>query len=189
MPNDRRFYVYAHRRKSDGSIFYIGKGCGDRLNHTHGKSKWWNSIVEKHGWYSEKLFHGLTECCAYSIEKILIHSNRGTLCNISSGGVGGLAGIKKSKDHIEKVAIAHTGMTRGSDTRKKISEKAKARLSQPRNHPRAKPIVGLWIMGTGERFIGSHFDVMEHYGFRLESLKKLQSGALNSYKGVKYESI
>lgn len=32
--NNNRFYVYVHRRKTDNSIFYVGKGTGYRYKRT-----------------------------------------------------------------------------------------------------------------------------------------------------------
>jgi hypothetical protein len=189
MQNDRRFYVYVHRRKSDGSIFYVGKGSGDRLNHHYGKSKWWRSIAKKHGWYAETHINRLLECCAFCIESIIIEANKKDLCNISSGGMGGLSGIPKSQNHIKKVAMAQTGRPKSAATRAAISNRALIRLSDPRNHPRINLITGIWTNIDGTEVVCNHVAMSEVTGLRLESLKKLQSGALRSHKGWTYRAI
>lgn len=86
---DRRFYVYAHRRESDGAIFYVGKGTGKRaFNFTH-RSLLWKRCYEKHGCRVEILFNDLPEVCAFSIEKAVIASiGRARLANLSDGGEG-----------------------------------------------------------------------------------------------------
>lgn len=28
MPNENKYYVYLHIKKTDNQIFYVGKGCG-----------------------------------------------------------------------------------------------------------------------------------------------------------------
>lgn len=88
MKNDRRFYVYVHRRKTDGRIFYVGKGSGNRATLKGGRNSYWQKIVAKHGFVSEMYRSGLTESCAHSIEKMLIAANRSALVNVTDGGEG-----------------------------------------------------------------------------------------------------
>lgn len=95
MQNDRRFYVYVHRRKSDGSVFYVGKGKGGRYKRKQGRSEYWHRTANRHGWECEIVFPNLTEQCAFSIEKALISSIDG-LVNLCTGGEGA-AGIPKSE--------------------------------------------------------------------------------------------
>lgn len=177
------FYVYAHYRESDGSIFYIGKGKGSRLHHAYDKSKWWNNIAKKHGWCAKKLHSGLSEQCAYSLEKILIFANQHKLCNLAAGGVGGSGYKQKSPEHIAKVALAQTGRPKTEITRSKIARRAKERLADPRNHWHLKLVKARWVHTSGDVQIADHLEMKNRTGLRLESFKKLQSGALRSYKG------
>lgn len=181
--NEKCFYVYVHRRETDGAVFYVGKGKGGRLTHSYGKSKWWNSIANKHGWYAEKFKDGLSEECAYALEKILIFSNQTKLCNLASGGVGGTGFKKKSAEHIAKVALSQTGRPKQKSTRDKIAILAKARLADPKNHWRIDLVKALWIHKSGLKCVADHLEMKNKTGLRLESFKRVQSGTLSSYKG------
>ena len=94
MPDDRRFYVYIHRRKTDGSIFYVGKGSGKRALDRHNRSDWWKSIAARHGFDVEFALKGSPQECCFTYEKILIAAiGRDNLCNMTDGGEGGIDGI------------------------------------------------------------------------------------------------
>lgn len=86
---ENRYYVYTHRRESDGKIFYVGKGTGRRaFNFTH-RSELWKRHYAKHGCRVEIVFNNLPEVCALSVEKAMIASiGRGQLANLSDGGEG-----------------------------------------------------------------------------------------------------
>lgn len=91
------FYVYLHRRKSDGLIFYVGKGSGGRAWLKSGKSRseWWHRVASKHGVSVEIVWTGQSECCCFTIERINILKYRSLgnpLVNITDGG-GGLSGF------------------------------------------------------------------------------------------------
>lgn len=49
---DNRFYIYCHRKKTDGKYFYVGKGCKYKYSDTNGRNQYWHNIVNKHGWDS-----------------------------------------------------------------------------------------------------------------------------------------
>lgn len=84
------FYVYLHRRKTDNSVFYIGKGKGFRgwrgINY---RGDHWNNIAKKNGVIVEVFKDGMSEYCAFTLEKIMIGVyGIDNLCNISLGGDG-----------------------------------------------------------------------------------------------------
>lgn len=99
---DRRFYVYIHRRKTDGSVFYVGKGNGYRHSTTHGRNRYWHRVAKKHGWFWEKPYENLTEACAHSIEKMLIYSLRHQLTNVTDGGEG-VSGLRHTEEAKRKM--------------------------------------------------------------------------------------
>lgn len=132
---DKSFYVYLHRRKTDGSIFYVGKGSGNRVSSRSGRNRWWKSIVEKHGYIHEIFADGLTnmESCTLEIEKIAELKNAGfNLCNIANGGESGLVGIPLSEAHKQKLRKAKTGRKQSPDHARK-SAAAKIGKPQPRD--------------------------------------------------------
>ena len=137
---DKSFYVYAHRRESDGSIFYIGKGKGPRFRLAHGRNIYWQRVTAKHGFTSEKLYDGLTSACACSIEKILIHIvGRKNLTNLTGGGEGlheldesvrqVLSKVAKERGMSEKLRLA--GLT--ARTGMKNSKKQKDAISKAKS--------------------------------------------------------
>lgn len=86
---EKNFYVYVHRRATDGMIFYVGKGSGKRLNDKSGRSQHWNRVANKHGWTSQVLFSFSQEQCAFSFEVALIaYIGRSNLVNATNGGEG-----------------------------------------------------------------------------------------------------
>ena len=88
------FYVYLHRKKSDGRVFYVGKGR-DRRAYRGDKSsrsdKWLNT-ANKYGWFVEIVFDNLSEDEAYALEVDTIlemqHFNEPLVCH-NKGGHGG----------------------------------------------------------------------------------------------------
>lgn len=107
-----KYYVYLHKRKSDGTIFYVGKGCGVRAKVKTGRSKHWLNTVKKHGYIIDFAFTNLTSDEAKRIEKELIKNLRqsgASIVNISSGGDGGLDCEMYTKETKEKMRAAKLG--------------------------------------------------------------------------------
>lgn len=124
---DNKFYVYCHRRKTDGKCFYIGKGTGNRFKSKSGRNQYWHNIVNKHDFEPEILIDNLTEEEAFQLEseycKNIGYDN---LCNLHiENGWGGhskteetkqklytdirnkhvsesLKGYKQTKEHVKK---------------------------------------------------------------------------------------
>jgi hypothetical protein len=70
MSENNRFYVYCHRRKTDGKCFYIGKGTGLRSETTYSRNRYWMDVVEKHGFTSHILVNNITEQKAFELESM-----------------------------------------------------------------------------------------------------------------------
>jgi hypothetical protein len=94
----RDFYVYLHHKADDGTVFYVGKGCGhrafvrsDRRNHG------WQLAKKKHGLNVSFLRKDMPEVCALTLERMAIHffRERGfPLTNIFDAGGNSATGFK-----------------------------------------------------------------------------------------------
>lgn len=73
MKNENRFYVYVHRLKETGEIFYVGKGTNLRFRSQHNRNSKWKEITNKHEWYFEIHTGGLSESQSKSLEVELIN--------------------------------------------------------------------------------------------------------------------
>lgn len=72
MNNENRFYVYVHRLKETGEVFYAGKGTGSRMRSQHGRSAAWYDITSKNEWFFEIKTDNLCEKDAIEQELLLI---------------------------------------------------------------------------------------------------------------------
>ena len=43
------FYVYVHKKKSNGEVFYVGKGSGKRAWSSFGRNEIWQRTANKYG--------------------------------------------------------------------------------------------------------------------------------------------
>jgi hypothetical protein len=120
VPKD--FYVYLHRRATDGLVFYVGKGSGRRA-WSKNRSKFWKNIAEKHGYIVEFVEKGLQEWAAFELEVSLIcFYGRENLCNLTDGGDGSL-GCQHTEATKSKMSASHMGVPKGP-----MSDAAKIKL-------------------------------------------------------------
>jgi hypothetical protein len=111
------YYVYKHVRLKDDSIFYIGKGKGDRLDCSKNRNKYWNNIVKKDGGFTSKIVKdNLTEEEAFDLEKKMISEiGIDNLTNMTDGGEGTNTRKYYSEEqyteYLKKKSIAATGKT------------------------------------------------------------------------------
>lgn len=125
------FFVYVHTRNDTGEVFYVGKGRGRRLKTKRHHNQHWMRVAEKHGFTVHLKHSGLSETCAFTLEKILIARHRklgSPLVNMTDGGEGvsgavfseearekmrlAKVGKKLSADHVQKIAASNTGKKR-----------------------------------------------------------------------------
>lgn len=100
----KKFYVYIHRRKSDGRVFYVGKGTGKRALRTSGRNRYWKRVYNKHGRIVEILLHFEKENCAFSFEKAMIALyGKENLTNTTDGGEG-VCGLVHSEEARKKMS-------------------------------------------------------------------------------------
>ena len=88
------YYVYLHRKKTTGEVFYVGKGKNKRAWDRHGRSDLWKKTATKCEWDVEILQDNLQEWYAFELETGLIalygrlDLGNGSLVNLSDGGEG-----------------------------------------------------------------------------------------------------
>jgi hypothetical protein len=85
------YYVYKHVRLKDGSIFYIGKGKGDRMYSADRRNEYWKRIVKKDGGFTAQLIKdNITDKEALQLEMNIIKEiGMENLTNMTEGGNGG----------------------------------------------------------------------------------------------------
>ena len=85
---NKRYYVYVHRKMTNNEIFYVGKGCGSRAWNSHGRNKYWQNIVNKHGYSVEVVEDCLEESVSLEreVHYIKILGERYKLANFTNGG-------------------------------------------------------------------------------------------------------
>lgn len=86
----RGFYVYLHRRATDGSVFYVGKGKGGRAWMPHrSHNAHWVNVAKKNGVIVDIAEDDLLEPEAFSLEvKTIKEIGVDRLTNVSHGGEG-----------------------------------------------------------------------------------------------------
>ena len=88
------FYVYVHRKKTTGEVFYVGKGKGNRAWSKKGRNDHWNRVAKKYGFTVEIHTNDIQEWYAFELERELIayygrvQDGTGTLVNYTDGGEG-----------------------------------------------------------------------------------------------------
>jgi len=121
------FYTYLHVRKSDGKVFYIGKGRGSRAHSIHGRSEYWKRVAAKHSFQAEVVAYWPTEEEAFLHERFLIScfaDMRVPLVNMTLGGEGA-SGSKHSMETRQKMSMAHKGKKlppKSAEHRAKLAE-------------------------------------------------------------------
>jgi len=104
MYSEKPFYVYVHRKATDGSVFYVGKGKGNRIYSRTSRSQYWKNIVAKHGLTANIIMQFESEICAFSFERVLIRLyGRENLCNATDGGEG-ISGMRHSDETKAKMS-------------------------------------------------------------------------------------
>lgn len=121
-------YVYIHRRLSDGTVFYIGKGRKCRWANAIGRSDHWKHIANKHGVICDVVGNNLTDSEAILLESYLISfhgriTDGGYLVNITSGGEG-MAGYRHSTESRLKISRGNLGKRVNLEGRANISRGA-----------------------------------------------------------------
>ena len=126
------FYVYFHRKASDNSIFYVGKGKGRRAYWKNNRNKHWHNVVNKHGYIVEIYKDNLGETDAFNLEIEMIEKiGLDNLCNYTTGGDGS-SGAKRTEEFKSMMREKMTGRVFSDETIKKMREAAKNKPRESR---------------------------------------------------------
>lgn len=151
------FYVYIHRRETDGQIYYVGKGQGQRAWDFLRRNNHWHNTHNKHGTTVQVVSNGLQEWYALELETELIalygrqDLNLGPLVNKTDGGEGG-SGRVLSEDAKQHLSLCLKNRKFRPETIARMSQ-AKQKVFEGKNNPRAIAVTVEFI--TGEQ---KHFD-------------------------------
>ena len=91
---ERGYYVYLHRDRATGRVFYVGKGHGRRAWETGRRNQVWKNTVSTlyDGWDVELVRDDLSEIEAFELEEELVETyggsapDGGALTNLIPGG-------------------------------------------------------------------------------------------------------
>lgn len=181
------FYVYLHYRISDGEVFYVGKGKGQRIVSTK-RNRLWRNIAEKHGVRASIYKDNLSEEEAFQIESELIvrfgriDNKSGCLANLTDGGEG-MSGHVRSSETIEKVRVKHIGRKLSDETKLKISVATKSRYTEILKYL-SDTNEYVFINKNGNTFKGTRLSFKSEYGVNIDDLFSKKS--VNSLLGWGY---
>ena len=98
IQNNNNFYVYFHINKSNGKVFYIGKGTNNRAYSDYKRNKHWCNVVNKHGYEVAIVTDNLTSQEAFNLEmRFISFYGIENLTNMTIGGDGCLGMKDESK--------------------------------------------------------------------------------------------
>ncbi len=205
--NPNGYYVYVHRRATDKSIFYVGKGKRNRFRSAYKRSRWWLNVARKHGVICEIVKSFRNEKCAFSYEKILISIiGKENLVNVCDGGEGasGLVMPQSTKDKIgnankgrvrtseaiEKHRISMSGFKQSEETKMKLREIALSTIpNRPDNYGDLVSIgkrqkeAYVFKHKDGRVFVGTKFDFRAEHGLSSTRVHDIVSVKRNTAKG------
>jgi len=126
------FYVYLHRKATDNSVFYIGKGCKYRAYEVH-KSKrslYWTRTYKKYGRIVEIVKDNLTEKEALDLEvKLISEYGLENLCNHSTGGESSGSGRVWTEESRRRLSESRKGKKQPWSG-KHLTEEGRQRISK-----------------------------------------------------------
>jgi len=159
---DNNYYVYIHRKKTNGEVFYVGKGKGKRAwatSKTVSRSKLWRNTSAKHGLTVEIVVNDIQEWYAFELECELIlrygriDNGTGCLVNHTDGG-DGTSGWIPSKKY-----------------RKNLSDRVSGA-----NHPLHDDTIYSFVnINTNNSFKGTRYEFNTHFGLRFHQTRNLNT--------------
>ena len=171
---NREFYVYVHIRLDNNTVFYVGKGTGNRAyNLSRGKGTHHDNICKACGCKAVIIKDNLTESQAFRLESKMIKYYVITLgyginiegyddydhelpylTNFTWGGEG-VSGRKHSEEEKQKMSKAKKGKKNSKEHNKNISKSLKGiQFSEERNKKISKSLKGIQFSEEHKQNIG-----------------------------------
>lgn len=196
-----KYYVYAHENEFWSTPFYIGKGCAYRAWDFKRRNYLWKRYA-KQGVSVRIIKSEMSECCALTLERILIGVHgTGWLANIAEGGSeqqfkrnsaasnekrrqallgekNHNYGMKLSRERLEAMHSALRAKPVSLETRRKMSEKVSGK-----RHPQLDREIRRFVHESGEEFVGLRFDFIEKYKLSPPKISLLIAGKRSKHKG------
>jgi hypothetical protein len=138
-------YVYIHKKRTTGDIFYVGIGSDTkykRANFSYQRNKLWISIYKKHGIVVEILHDNITRetACQIEIDLIKLYGRKfnksGILANITEGGEGNL-GLTHSEETRQIISKTHKGKRLTPEQRATAIQTLRNRKGTKNKNPRS----------------------------------------------------
>lgn len=122
------FYIYQHRRLTDGKVFYVGKGHKGRAWSRDRRNAHWRNVVAKHGYSVEILEDGLQAWYAYEreVEVIAQRVEAGCILTNRTSGGDGVIGYEWTDAHREKISLISKRLWQSDEYRNKVVERVSA---------------------------------------------------------------
>lgn len=178
MPGE--YYVYVHRKKTDGTVFYVGQGKGNRWK-SYKRSPFWHSVRRKYGFTAHKIAEGLSQQCALSIERAVIAViGRDNLTNLTDGGDAGPTGYRHTPERLIELRSYSPTL----ETRDKISKSIRGV-----NHPNFDPTVVTLEHPNHGVISGTKYWFYITYSLKQSSITRLIRGDYRSYRKWHLEGI
>lgn len=191
------FYVYQHKTADTGMVFYIGKGTArrggfERAYTANKRSKFWQSIVKKHGVIVEVLELFPTEEEAFNRERqlISIHGRMiegGSLCNLTAGG-DGHSGFSPSPETRAKLSLAVSGEKHPNWGRKLSQETCRKKSETLKSSPhnlKGKKLPNWWKRKIAATKIGELNPMYGKTGAAHPNSRRVR----NKITGASYDSV
>jgi len=137
-----KFYVYVHRKATDNSVFYVGKGCDKRANDLSESARGYNPhytrTAKKHGVIVEIIKEYMSSKEAYMLEKEIIEQYKiegVRLTNLTPGGEGfdEDTARKGGEASFRKHRLNHTGWF-SCESKIKATEKRAVKRAEDENY-------------------------------------------------------
>lgn len=157
------FYVYVHRKESNNSIFYVGKGCDCRAYDKTCRNDYWKKTYNKHGLIVEIVLNNLTEQQSFNLEiELIAFYGRENLCNLTDGGEGS-SGVIFSQSRLSKIKQASIVQWSSAENRKAQSARIKNAFLTNEDYRIKHSESQKRIQGTDESKLAFSIRMKEYY--------------------------